>query len=202
MNRFVRNVSLFTLSLICFIALTNLVAEKIINRRAVFPINPATRYIVLGHSHPQCAFNDSLINNFQNLAAAAEPYFYSTIKLRKIFQHENHIQVVLIEFSNNQLYKHIINQWIWGKQNLYYKYKIFSPFLSFKERKYLFKRNIGNLPSVYFNSYFHNFARLVRFDYDYRQNMGGYLFLVRDKTDSLLKNAKRSLDSDTSFNSQ
>ena len=91
-------------------------SEIIIKNSANFKLKPQTKYLVLGHSHPECAFNDSLINNLKNLAQTGESYYYTYFKTIKVLEQNPSIEIVFVEFTNNQIYE-LMNNWIWGKMS-------------------------------------------------------------------------------------
>ncbi len=97
------------------------IPELVINEYAEFKLPDNPKYIVLGHSHPECAFNDSLIQNFKNLSQSGESYFYTYFKCKKILETNASIKVVFIEFTNNQL-DETMNDWIWKDKYLKYRF--------------------------------------------------------------------------------
>lgn len=75
--------------------------KKIVNRKGILL---STKHIfILGHSHPECALNDSFLDKkFVNLAHGGEPLFYTCIKARALtYKIPN--SVIVIEFTNNSL---------------------------------------------------------------------------------------------------
>ena len=83
MKKFITRFFLFLLLVAVVIAALILSVNKMIDRGPYFSISPNATSIVLGHSHPECAFNDSLIDNCKNLAQSAESYFFTYNKLKK-----------------------------------------------------------------------------------------------------------------------
>lgn len=176
---------LFTL----IFALVN-ATEFIINKNSIFKLNTNTRYLVLGHSHPECAFNDSLIDDFKNLSQSGESYYYTYFKIKKIIQQNPSIETVFIEFTNNQI-NESMNDWIWKEKYMNYRYPKYSPFMNLSDKGILAKNNL----SGYFNSTSmslnQNLVRILNRNFDYSKSVGGYLYLERDKTDSLVNNMKK-----------
>lgn len=61
------------------------------------------KIFILGHSHPQCAINDSLLDNrYINLATGGEPLFYTCMKARELIK-KIPDAIMIIEFSDNSL---------------------------------------------------------------------------------------------------
>jgi hypothetical protein len=166
-------------------------SEFIVNKNSVFKLNTDTRYLVLGHSHPECAFNDSLIDNFKNLSQSGESYYYTYFKTKKIIQQNPSIETVFIEFTNNQI-NESMNDWIWKEKSMSYRYPKYSPFMNLSDKGILAKNNL----SGYFNStslsFKYNFGRIRNRNFDYSKSVGGYLSLKRDKTDYLVNNMKKN----------
>ena len=166
------------LSLLLFIT------NKIIDKKANFKINPDAKYVIFGHSHSECAFNDSLITNFVNLSQSAESYFYTYQKVKKVITQNPQIEVVFIEFTNNQIDKGI-NRWIWLDKYMNSRYPVFLPFMDNKQHLLLLTKNFASFSNCLSISFRDNVIRIIKNDYDYTDKLGGYFYLVKDKTDSI-----------------
>ena len=77
MKLLLKNISKFFIILYGSIITLLLISNHFINKNADFKLDKKTYHIVLGNSQPECAFNDSLISNFKNLAKSGESYFYN-----------------------------------------------------------------------------------------------------------------------------
>jgi hypothetical protein len=188
MKRFIIKAAIFISSSVMLIAVLILSGNAYIRKKASFVIDPNTKYIILGHSHPQCAFNDSLIDSFKNFATSGECYLYTSVKCRKLIEENKNIEAVFVEFTNNQVWEEM-NEWLWGKAQLEH-YVSYSPFLNLEDHKMILVHNpygFINIQSACLNM---NFRRVVNQDFNYPLTMGGYLYLVRNKADSLLKGLK------------
>jgi hypothetical protein len=140
-------ISLFlSIILACF-----LIAGSVVVKRADFKINESTKRIVVGHSHPECAYNDSIINAFKNLAISGESYYYTFPKVKNIIKQNPQIETVFIEFTNNQITKNV-EEWIWGDKYLSYYFAIYSPFIPIHDLLVVLKNRpkefLANLPVV------------------------------------------------------
>ena len=165
----------------CGVLFTNIyVTEK-----AEFNLNQNSKYIILGHSHSECAYNDSLINDFSNLSQSGESYFYTYQKLKMILGQNIHIKAVFIELSNNQIIDQM-NEWIWGDKYLSHYYSTYSPFMTLADNKLIAEHNIFGLLNVLPVSFKNNFLNIFTNNLNYSNKIGSYNYLVRDKTDSLL----------------
>ena len=99
-----------------FFFLFILIGLFLLNRHfANFKIKESSRILIVGHSHSECAYNDSLINNVVNFSQSGESYFYTYFKTKKFIEQNPNIQTVLIEFSNNQI-AFSMNNWIWAEK--------------------------------------------------------------------------------------
>ena len=52
------------------------------------------KYVFLGHSHAQAAYNDKLIDSAFNLASSGEAYFYTYVKLNKILEDNSDKKII------------------------------------------------------------------------------------------------------------
>jgi hypothetical protein len=156
----------------------------LIKKRAFVKTDKNTKYIVLGHSHPECAYNDTFINGLSNYASSGESYFYSYYKSKLIAENTNNITTVFIEFTNNQITE-TMDEWIWGSKYLNERFVFYAPFITGNDYKLLATKNSNIFTETlpYFikkNAYYFTVN-----NYNYNR-LGKYLYLVRDKTDSLL----------------
>ena len=105
MKRFLFRLSIFFTCLgtlfFCLLFFTSWGAK----RNNDFRIKLNTHYIVLGHSHAECAYNDQLIENFENFSQSGESYFYTLPKIKEIVRKNPQVKTVFLEFTNNQIEK-------------------------------------------------------------------------------------------------
>jgi len=185
MKAFILKTILF--SSVFFILFLSLIisTDVFINSKANFKLDREVNYIVLGHSQPECAFNDSLVSNFKNLSDPGETYFYTYQKLKKIVQHNPQLNTVFIEFTNNQINKSSDDN-IWSDKYLRLRYPVYEPFIDFSDQFFLATKNFkGFLKNVPI-SIKYKLITVKLNNYNYINKTGGYKYLVRNKTDSLL----------------
>lgn len=103
MKRFLKNSVIFAFGLSLLFLLFFSISTSYISKGNYFSIPKNVKNIILGHSHSACAFNDSLIDGFYNLSQNTEGYPYSYFKLKKILEHNNHVEQVFVELTNNQI---------------------------------------------------------------------------------------------------
>jgi hypothetical protein len=169
------------------ILITELSTSSIISKYASFQLPSKPKYIVLGHSHPACAFNDSLINNFKNLAQTSESYYYTYFKVKQILEQNPSIETIFIEFTNNQI-SSTMNNWIWDDAHLSRSYSKYSPFIAISDQFILIQNNPKGFLKSFSYSIKSKLPTIIKREYDYTNKIGGYLYLVLDKTDSIVKN--------------
>jgi hypothetical protein len=181
---------LFILFLICIFGIS-LFSSNLIRRDAVIGIDKECESVIFGHSHSECAYNDSLIKNFKNLALSGDSYFYSFYRTKLVLSQNLNIKTVFIEFTNNQIAKSM-DEWIFGKEGFERKtaFPEISSFLSNTDTYWLFSKS----PIEFINSFALSLniklSRLYTGNYNFNNAIGGYNFLVRNKTDSLVANAQ------------
>lgn len=186
MKRFVLHILKFGLILLTLLVTALVLTANYIADRSDFKIRDRVDKIIIGHSHPECAFNDSLIANTLNIAQSGESYFYSYYKLTQLLQQNQNIKCVFLEFSNNQLEKKM-EEWIWSSQFLSYKYHTYAPFIDYQGNSLLIKKNPGSLLKLQIKTLLNNFKVIALKDFDYTRKTGGYLYLGKSKIDSLVK---------------
>ena len=191
MKAFVKKTILFLLILLGTVILIEASTCFLVNKNADFKLIGNPKYVVAGHSHPECAFNDSLISNFKNISRSGESYFYTYIKVKKILEQNNSIETVFIEYTNNQIIPEMDN-WTWDEEFISDRYTKYSSFMSFNDHTLL----IQNAPRAYLNGFLLSntvkLSMVMSNDYDYTNKIGGYMYLVRDKTDSILSNSSKT----------
>jgi len=180
MAQFLKKTALFILTGLTVISGIVAIPACLINHFSDFTINKKYKIVLFGHSHPECAFNDSLITGFKNLSHSAEPYFYTYQKVKKVVSQNPQIETVLIEYSNNQIDEKM-NDWTWDYKYMSNMFPIYSSFMHTTDIEVLFKHDSG----VFFNcisiSARQNLFKAITFDYNFADRIGGYLKLNRSQ---------------------
>lgn len=169
---------------LCISAIVIIALFVRIRGKADFELDRKADMIILGHSHPACAFDDSKIDNTKNLAQMSEAYFYTYYKLRLIKRDNENINTVFVEFTNNNLDNSISN-WIWGKEHLSSRFHFFFPFIETKDLQLIIKNNREDFQggvSMFLRS---AVISIVASDYNQVDDLGGYSARQRP-TDVLL----------------
>lgn len=197
MRSFLLKTLLFLSVVFCIILVSMIFSNMMIRNNADFKFEPETKYVVFGHSHSKCAYNDSIIKNFKNISNNGESYFYTLPKLKQVIIQNPNIETVFIEFTNSQISKDI-ESWIWEDKYLSYHYCIYSPFISVKDKFFLCRNNpkgfIANL-SVDFKT---QFKTNIFKDYSFEQYCG--FNKVTGDLDQYLQKMKDNKDLDDFVN--
>jgi len=145
-------------------------------------------YLILGHSHTECAYNDTIISNVINLSSGGECYFYTYFKLKKLLDENSNLKGVFVGYSNNVIAKDM-DEWIWGDAYVSARYPKYSAFMDSDDIGLLVEKNprklMTSLPIAtkkYIGFLLGKSNNIIT-----DQAWGGYVFLEMDKTDSLIE---------------
>ncbi|ASU34764.1 hypothetical protein MuYL_2877 [Mucilaginibacter xinganensis] len=148
----------------------------LINKNSSFKIDKKSKIVLFGHSHPECAFNDSVIADFKNLSQSAEPYFYTYQKVKQVLSQNPQIETVLIEYSNNQIDEKM-NEWTWGYKYMSNMLPQYFPFIDKPDLMLLAKNNSKDFLNCLSIATKHDLYHVLTFNYNYTSKLGGYLHL-------------------------
>jgi hypothetical protein len=187
MKTFILHSTLFSLCLLITLVVILFLTNTIISQRASFKIADSVKYIIIGHSHPECAFNDSLIDNCSNFSQSGESYFYNYFKIRQLLKSNSQIEAVFIEYTNNLINKEM-DEWIWGERYMSVRYPKYAPFMDNKDLFVLLSHNFKDFVNDQKLLFKKNLHRIIDGKYNYIRwrELGRYNYLIRDKTDSLV----------------
>lgn len=183
MARFIKKTVLFIAASIFILLPIILIPDYIISKRSRFVIDSKDRIVLFGHSHPECAFNDTLINNFKNLSHSAEPYFYTFQKVKMVLQQNPQIETVLIEFTNNEIDAKM-NDWTWGYKYMSSMFPKYVPFMDKADFGILIRNNPKDFMNCLSVSTRTNLTRVLTSDYEFTNIMGGYFRIDASKKNS------------------
>ena len=107
-----------------------------------FELKDYPKYLVLGYSQPEYAFNDSLIIGLKNLAKGGESYFYTYYKPKEMIKNNPSIETVFIAFTNVNIVSKI-DAWTW---DCYYMSSRLNRFSSLIDLNVQIKLAYYNLP--------------------------------------------------------
>ncbi len=190
MKIFLVKVVFFASASLFLILTIGIAASKIVASQAIFAARSETKYVIFGHSHPEVAFNDAYISNFQNFSKSSEPYMYILPKVKNLIHQNPNIEVVFIEFTNDQIMEgwdrrigssRLMNEWM----------PLYGAFLEASDLFFLFRGNPIGLVEALTISFRIQFKKMWSRKYP-AENIGGYFNLERDNTDSLLQSLTES----------
>ncbi len=191
MKPLLKKVFLFISFTMLVIGIINYILDKSINEPHNFKISESKNIIMLGHSQAACAYDDSIIDNFENCASTMEGYFYTFYKLKKILEANPQITTVFVECTNNQFMKFAENR-IWGEYMPSLLPKYF-PIIDVKGVLFLAKKSPMNVLKAYsvsqkikVNYFIYNKDE----NYLKKHNIVGYIkrigHLKKEKVDSII----------------
>ena len=178
------------LGLAFLVAIVTIVgSNKWVSEKANFKIETNPQSIVIGHSHVCYAFNDSLIDDFKNMAATGESSFYTYQKAKRLILHNKGIKNIFVVFTNSQITK-VANDAIWSDMYLADRYPKYAPFMSTDDLSLVAFNNPKGFLSIQNESVKRNFKFIRKGDDDYIKNndIGGFVYLIKDS----LRFGKRS----------
>lgn len=167
--------ALTTVLLLSFILLINFFIKKNSN----FKISKKTDKIIIGHSHSECAFDDSVISNFTNFSDSGEAYFYNYFKIVELLKQNPQIKVVFVELSNNQILESADKK-IWEDKYMSNRFPLYAPFMDFSSQKLLLENNTAGFLDGLSLAARDNLAAIWKGDYKYTKKIGGFRRLKRD----------------------
>jgi hypothetical protein len=179
MKKFIYKTVAF-MSFLVFLLITVLLLNKYF---ASIKIDENKSMIVMGNSHSECAFNDSIIAMAINFAQSGEANFYTYFKLKKIIEQNPHIDTVFIQFSNNQVLEYM-NDWIWDNTHMSYNLPKYALFMDREGLQLLYEKNPDTFKKCIFPIIKNNLLMITK-GLKYIHEIGGYRYLVRNRIDSM-----------------
>ncbi|MGI0107080.1 hypothetical protein [Salinimicrobium sp. WS361] len=178
---FLRRLTIYACLFIGFFVLVFLLEKNL----GYWDIGSDKRILVVGHSHPETAINDSLIDGLVNLASSGEAYNYNFYKMRYVLENNPQIEIVLVEFTNNNI-EPGQDLWITGDEKMGYYLPQRIQFMSFKEVSFLYNENRETFKNSLLPIIRKRLTYLTR-GFSYNGELGGYRHLNAKFPDSLLR---------------
>ncbi|MBG15860.1 MAG: hypothetical protein CL853_05860 [Crocinitomicaceae bacterium] len=199
MKKFLKNIIGFILTILILFVSILLTTNFIVNNNANFKLDNNITHIIVGNSHSECSFNDSIITNCSNLSLSGESYLYTFFKTKKIIE-LNNIKNITIEFTNIQIHS-TNNEWIWGDEPFSKRFPIFSPFFDFNTHVFLLRKNIKQYINGTLLTLNKNLSKIILNNYSYKNKIGGFKKLTKQfnfknykekEVESFLKNNSKT----------
>lgn len=185
--------TLFLFIILCIIIVGILFLYHRIDTGNYYKLNKNYENLVFGHSHTECAFNDSLIDNTLNLSNSGEGIFYTYFKVKKVIEN-NKTNNLFLSFTNNYIDHRVDSIEIWREREINRWYSKYAANLDKNDLLLLLNKNPKALIQTqslatknYLTFAFSNQKSIIE-----HLNWGKYKYLKREKIDSLLIAAKKS----------
>lgn len=191
---------LFTLKLISFVMLfligfyfITVLSNRLINNSDYYKLSDSTKFVIFGNSHSECAFNDSIIRNFKNLSNSGESYFYTYLKVKKIISSNRQVKNIFIEYSNNAI-ETSMDSWTFDNTYLPIRIPTYLPLMDYSDFRLIWINNYKGFLYCLPKSIIKYIGRNLKYvlfsekGFIKESRFGGYLYLEKDKTDSLINN--------------
>lgn len=191
MGRFLKQFGLFFVLLLVACLIVFGIQTWNIRKKANFKFLKEYKYLMIGHSHPECAYNDSLISNFKNISDSGEAYFYTYYKLIEVLKDNPSIEIVMIEFTNNQV-DSAMDKWIWGEKSISHFYPKYGAFISLQDQVLLVRKKFGSVLNSFSVLQKRNFLRNVNNDHNYIDHIGGYVYYEKNAVEEAKLNQERT----------
>ncbi len=188
MKRFLKRIFVFVIPMLVIAIGVSFGAKSAINAKPVFQLPKTTNALILGHSQPECAFNDSLISNTKNMAQGGEAYFYTYQKIKKLLPDNPQIKTVYLSFSNNQIEPRM-DEWTYDDEHVSNYFPKYAAQLDADDYALLLQYNYKAVLSGEIKAIKNNLSFLIKGENNFlaHNNWGGYLYLKRNKLDSIIK---------------
>jgi hypothetical protein len=179
---------LFLSAFVGFIAVISFSLNHKLSDNSYYRLDDSVTSIILGHSHAESAYIDSLLTHTVSMAESGESFFYSYIKLRKLLEANKSIRRIVIEVTNNSLEKEI-DEWVYGTMYVHYRFQKYAHLFGKNELKLLVIKNpLAVINSIAItNKYNSNYLRTSDLPYYKYTYWGGFVQRNESKIDSFLK---------------
>ncbi|WHF51436.1 hypothetical protein QGN23_13570 [Chryseobacterium gotjawalense] len=99
MKLFFKRLGIFMVIIICFV--TGMIISTKYFDLAHFPFKQESVHVlILGDSHTQCGIDDALLPHSLNLSESADTYFYSYVKLKRMFKANPQIDTLILGYAD------------------------------------------------------------------------------------------------------
>ena len=188
MKKLVLKTGLFISCILVILSVGIALLYKKIDNGDYYKLNKKYDNLIFGHSHTECAFNDSLINNTLNLSNSGENYFYTYFKVKKTLEN-NKVKNVFVSFTNNYIEFSSDTVEIWKDRYLDKWYTKYGAYMDYDDVSLLLKNNprgLLNVQSITTKKYL---TFLIKNKKSIIEDLtwGAFRYSERTKLDSLLK---------------
>ncbi len=171
---------------VCLVGLLSYLAFSIsadlVRKRSHWRLEPQAQWVILGHSHAECGFMDTLDPKLVNLAQSGESYFYTWQKLKVLLTHNPHITDIFLEFTNNQIDPEM-DAWIWSDKYIQYRYPLYAPYINASDALYLARHNMSGYLVAFTSAIKENALTILNGGVQDWERYGGFLGLDKVLTE-------------------
>lgn len=96
MRTFLQKITIYLLVCIITYLAISFLSQFILKERASFAFSKDKNILVLGDSHTECAINDSILTNWQNLSRSATHYYYIYTILEEVLADNPQIDTIVL----------------------------------------------------------------------------------------------------------
>jgi hypothetical protein len=187
MRRFLKNTLLFSLILIFFLLVIFIFSIEL-NQKLFrnFRIDKNINTLIIGDSHTELAINDSLLIKTLNISTPAEGYIFTYLKLKFIFENNDHIRNIMLGVSYHN-FSSFYDKYIFEEE----PYSLISQYISLMEYRdllFFLKRttSVTNLAAIFRNS----LENITSYEKEIFPYIGGFHIIDNDDelTDKRISN--------------
>jgi hypothetical protein len=160
MKKFIKRLLLFLTIIIGFVFIDVCLQKTLLFRDEDMKLAKNIHTLILGHSHTANSCNTKYIKNSINLASPGEAYIYTYFKAKKVIETNPQIKKVYVEFTNNQIDKHIDN-WIWDDTHLQYNFISYGVLMDYDALSLLYKKNPSGFVTAFSKGLFNNLLKII-----------------------------------------
>jgi hypothetical protein len=160
MKKFIKRLLLFLTIIIGFVFIDVCLQKTLLFRDEDMKLAKNIHTLILGHSHTANSCNTKYIKNSINLASSGEAYIYTYFKAKKVIETNPQIKKVYVEFTNNQIDKHMDN-WIWDDTHLQYNFISYGVLMDYDALSLLYKKNPSGFVTAFSKGLFNNLLKMV-----------------------------------------
>lgn len=187
MKAALQKLALFSAILLAMLLLAAWAARRVSGRESLYHFKASADKMIIGHSYTECGLNDSLIAHTINLSQGGESYFYSYLKLKKLLAANPQVKTVLVSYANNQIQERM-DKWVWDDKYLDNNLPKYIQAMGVSDYTFLLGKNPTGVLRTELTHLKNAASAAVRpRDLFVDRTIGGYLYLKRNKVDSLLK---------------
>jgi hypothetical protein len=160
MKKFIKRLLLFLTIIIGFVLIDVCLQKTLLFRDEDMILAKNIHTLILGHSHTANSCNTKYIKNSINLASPGEAYIYTYFKAKEVIETNPQIKKVYVEFTNNQIDKHMDN-WIWDDTHLQYNFISYGVLMDYDALSLLYKKNPSGFVTAFSKGLFNNLLKMV-----------------------------------------